>query len=230
MTTYCVAQGFLQFASLFVVGRERNIMTIYVHEEDIPAGALAAGPVAVDTETMGLITPRDRLCLLQIADGKGDEHLIRFGPGSDFAAPNLRAVLADPDRLKLFHFARFDLAAIEHYLKVTAAPLFCTKIASRLVRTYTDRHGLKELVKEMLGLDISKQQQSSDWGGPVLSDAQKDYAASDVRFLHRLHDEFVIRLAREGRTDIAQACFDFLPHRARLDLIGWPEADIFAHS
>jgi ribonuclease D len=205
-------------------------MTIYVHDEDIPAGALAAGPVAVDTETMGLITPRDRLCLLQISDGKGDEHLIRFGPHSDFAAPNLRAVLADPDRLKLFHFARFDLAAIEHYLKVTAAPLFCTKIASRLVRTYTDRHGLKELVKEMLGLDISKQQQSSDWGGPILSDAQKDYAASDVRFLHRLHDEFVIRLAREGRTDIAQACFDFLPHRARLDLIGWPEADIFAHS
>jgi ribonuclease D len=195
-------------------------MTIYVHDEDIPAGALAAGPVAVDTETMGLITPRDRLCLLQISDGKGDEHLIRFGPHSDFAAPNLRAVLADPDRLKLFHFARFDLAAIEHYLKVTAAPLFCTKIASRLVRTYTDRHGLKELVKEMLGLDISKQQQSSDWGGPILSDAQKDYAASDVRFLHRLHDEFVIRLA----------CFDFLPHRARLDLIGWPEADIFAHS
>jgi ribonuclease D len=230
MTTYCITEGFPQFASLFLVGRERNIMTIYVHQEDIPAGALAAGPVAVDTETMGLITPRDRLCLLQISDGKGDEHLIRFGPGSNFAAPNLRAVLADPDRLKLFHFARFDLAAIEHYLKATAAPLFCTKIASRLVRTYTDRHGLKELVKEMLGLDISKQQQSSDWGGPILSDAQKDYAASDVRFLHRLHDEFVIRLAREGRTDIAQACFDFLPHRARLDLIGWPEADIFAHS
>jgi ribonuclease D len=226
----CIAQGFPQFASRIGVGRERNNMTIYVHDEDIPAGALAAGPVAVDTETMGLITPRDRLCLLQISDGKGDEHLIRFGPHSDFAAPNLRAVLADPDRLKLFHFARFDLAAIEHYLKVTAAPLFCTKIASRLVRTYTDRHGLKELVKEMLGLDISKQQQSSDWGGPILSDAQKDYAASDVRFLHRLHDEFVIRLAREGRTDIAQACFDFLPHRARLDLIGWPEADIFAHS
>jgi ribonuclease D len=207
-----------------------NIMTIYVHDEDIPAGVLATGPVAVDTETMGLITPRDRLCLLQIADGKGDEHLIRFAPDSDYAAPNLRAILADPARLKLFHFARFDLAAIEHYLKVVAAPVFCTKIASRLVRTYTDRHGLKELVKEMLGTDISKQQQSSDWGGPVLSDAQKDYAASDVRFLHRLHDEFIIRLAREDRTEIAQACFDFLPHRARLDLIGWPDADIFAHS
>jgi ribonuclease D len=205
-------------------------MTVYVHDEDIPAGVLTSGPVAVDTETMGLITPRDRLCLLQIADGKGDEHLIRFAPNSDYAAPNLRAILADPARLKLFHFARFDLAAIEHYLKVVAAPVFCTKIASRLVRTYTDRHGLKELVKEMLGTDISKQQQSSDWGGPVLSDAQKEYAASDVRFLHRLHDEFVVRLAREDRASIAQACFDFLPHRARLDLIGWPEADIFAHS
>ena len=204
-------------------------MSVYLHEEDLPEGVLADGPVAVDTETMGLITPRDRLCLLQISDGKGDEHLVRFGPKSDFAAPNLRAVLADPNRLKLFHFARFDLAAIEHYLHVVAAPVFCTKIASRLTRTYTDRHGLKELVKEMLGTDISKQQQSSDWGGNTLSDAQKDYAASDVRFLHRLHDEFVVRLARENRTELAQACFDFLPTRASLDLAGWPEIDIFAH-
>jgi ribonuclease D len=204
-------------------------LSVFLHEEDLPQDVLGDGPVAVDTETMGLITPRDRLCLLQISDGKGDEHLVRFAPGSDYAAPNLRAVLGDPQRLKLFHFGRFDLAAIEHYLKVTAAPVFCTKIASRLSRTYTDRHGLKELVKEMLGLDISKQQQSSDWGGPVLSDAQKDYAASDVRYLHRLHDEFVIRLEREGRSEIAQACFDFLPHRARLDLVGWPEIDIFAH-
>jgi ribonuclease D len=223
--------AFLQDRLVLVVKfRKFNAMTIYVHDEDIPQDALSAGPVAVDTETMGLITPRDRLCLLQISDGKGDEHLIRFAPNSDFAAPNLRDVLADPARLKLFHFARFDLAAIEHYLQVVAAPVFCTKIASRLVRTYTDRHGLKELVKEMLGLDISKQQQSSDWGGPVLSDAQKDYAASDVRFLHRLHSEFVVRLEREGRTAMAQACFDFLPHRAHLDLIGWPDADIFAHS
>jgi ribonuclease D len=205
-------------------------MTVYLHEEDLPEGVLAGGIVAVDTETMGLITPRDRLCLLQISDGKGDEHLVRFGPDSDYAAPNLRAVLADPTRLKLFHFGRFDLAAIEHYLQVTAAPVFCTKIASRLSRTYTDRHGLKELVKEMLGTDISKQQQSSDWGGPVLTDAQKDYAASDVRYLHRLHEQFVVRLEREGRTAIAQACFDFLPHRARLDLAGWPEIDIFGHS
>jgi ribonuclease D len=204
-------------------------LSVFLHEEDLPQDVLGDGPVAVDTETMGLITPRDRLCLLQISDGKGDEHLVRFAPGSDYAAPNLRVALGDPQRLKLFHFGRFDLAAIEHYLKVTAAPVFCTKIASRLSRTYTDRHGLKELVKEMLGLDISKQQQSSDWGGPVLSDAQKDYAASDVRYLHRLHDEFVIRLEREGRSEIAQACFDFLPHRARLDLIGWPEIDIFAH-
>jgi ribonuclease D len=227
----CTTLAFLLDRLVSVVKfRKFNAMTIYVHDEDIPLDALAAGPVAVDTETMGLITPRDRLCLLQISDGKGDEHLIRFAPNSDFAAPNLRAVLADPARLKLFHFGRFDLAAIEHYLQVTAAPVFCTKIASRLVRTYTDRHGLKELVKEMLGLDISKQQQSSDWGGPVLSDAQKDYAASDVRFLHRLHSEFVVRLEREGRTAMAQACFDFLPHRAHLDLIGWPDADIFAHS
>jgi ribonuclease D len=204
-------------------------LSVFLHEEDLPQGVLSNGPVAVDTETMGLITPRDRLCLLQISDGKGDEHLVRFAPDSDYAAPNLRAILGDPERLKLFHFGRFDLAAIEHYLKVTAAPVFCTKIASRLSRTYTDRHGLKELVKEMLGLDISKQQQSSDWGGPVLSDAQKEYAASDVRFLHRLHAEFVTRLAREGRSEIAQACFDFLPHRARLDLVGWPEIDIFAH-
>ena len=205
-------------------------MSVFLHEEDLPAGVLADGPVAVDTETMGLITPRDRLCLLQISDGHGDEHLVRFGRNSDFSAPNLRAVLADPARLKLFHYARFDLAAISHYLNVVATPLFCTKIASRLVRTYTDRHGLKELVKEMLSTDISKQQQSSDWGGPILSEAQKDYAASDVRYLHRLHAEFVVRLEREGRTALAQACFDFLPHRANLDLSGWPETDIFGHS
>ncbi|MBY8824783.1 ribonuclease D [Sphingomonas colocasiae] len=204
-------------------------MTVHFHEEDLPAGVLADGPVAVDTETMGLITPRDRLCLLQISDGGGDEHLVRFAPGSDYAAPNLRAVLADPARLKLYHFARFDLAAIQHYLRVVAAPVYCTKTASRLVRTYTDRHGLKELVKEILQTDISKQQQSSDWGGPELNDAQRDYAASDVRYLHRLKAELDIRLAREGRTALAQACFDFLPHRAALDLEGWPEIDIFAH-
>ncbi|MGJ3649464.1 ribonuclease D [Sphingomonas sp. GlSt437] len=204
-------------------------MAVFLHEEDLPAGVLAPGPVAVDTETMGLITPRDRLCVVQIADGHGDEHLVRFAPGSDYAAPNLKAVLADPARLKLFHFARFDLAAIRHYLGVTAAPVYCTKIASRLVRTYTDRHGLKDLVRELLGAEISKAQQSSDWGGPELSDAQRDYAASDVRYLHAMREELDRRLAREGRTALAQACFDFLPARAELDLAGWPEIDIFAH-
>ncbi|MFA6116381.1 MAG: ribonuclease D [Sphingomonas sp.] len=205
-------------------------MTVYLHEEDIPAGLFEPGvDIAVDTETMGLITPRDRLCVVQLSDGGPDEHLVRFSPGSDYAAPNLRALLADRNRVKLYHFARFDLAAIKHYLKVDAAPAYCTKTASRLVRTYTDRHGLKELVRELLAQDISKAQQSSDWGGPVLSDAQKDYAASDVRYLHKLREELDRRLAREGRTALAQACFDFLPSRADLDLAGWPEVDIFAH-
>lgn len=204
-------------------------MTVHFHEEDLPAGVLGPGPIAVDTETMGLSTPRDRLCLVQISDGGGDEHLVRFSPGSDYAAPNLRAVLADPGRLKLYHFARFDLAAIRHYLGVVAAPAYCTKTASRLIRTYTDRHGLKELVKELLGHEISKQQQSSDWGAPELSDAQKEYAASDVRYLHQLREKLDERLEREGRMPLAQACFDFLPSRADLDLAGWSEVDIFAH-
>lgn len=204
-------------------------MAVHFHEEDLPEGVLAEGPVAVDTETMGLVVPRDRLCLVQIADGRGDEHLIRFAPGSDYAAPNLKAVLGDPARLKLYHFARFDLATIELYLGVTAAPVYCTKTASRIVRTYTDRHGLKELCKELLGEDISKQQQSSDWGAPELSEAQCDYAASDVRFLHQLKAVLDERLLRERRMELAQACFDFLPYRARLDLAGWPEIDIFAH-
>jgi ribonuclease D len=204
-------------------------MTVYLHEEDLPAGLLPEGPVAIDTETMGLITPRDRLCVVQLSDGKGDEHLVRFAPDSRYDAPNLKALLADPSRLKLFHFARFDIAAIQHYLGVLATPVYCTKTASRLIRTYTDRHGLKELVRELLGVEISKQQQSSDWGGPVLSEAQRDYAASDVRYLHQLKAELDRRLEREGRTALAQACFDFLPHRALLDLAGWPEIDIFAH-
>jgi ribonuclease D len=204
-------------------------MTVYFHEEDLPEGALGPGPVAVDTETMGLQVPRDRLCLVQISDGSGDEHLVRFGPGSAYDAPVLKAVLADPGRLKLYHFARFDLASIQQYLEVVAAPVYCTKIASRLIRTYTDRHGLKDLVKEVLGQEISKQQQSSDWGAPELSDAQKDYAAADVRYLHALREKLDVRLAREGRTALARACFDFLPHRAALDLAGWAEQDIFAH-
>jgi ribonuclease D len=204
-------------------------MSVIFHEEDLPAGVLADGPVAVDTETMGLQLGRDRLCLVQIADGHGDEHLVRFAQGSDYDAPNLKAVLADPNRLKLYHFARFDLASIQAYLRVMAAPAYCTKTASRLVRTYTDRHGLKDLVKDLLGTEISKQQQQTDWGGADLSDAQKDYAASDVRYLHRLKELLDARLAREGRTALAEACFDFLPHRATLDLAGWAEQDIFAH-
>ena len=204
-------------------------MAVHFHEEDLPAGVLAPGPIAIDTETMGLVTPRDRLCVVQVSDGQGDEHLVRFGVNSRYDAPNLKAVLADPARVKLYHFARFDLAAIEYYLGVVAAPVFCTKIASKLTRTYTDRHGLKQLVSELLGEDISKQQQSSDWGASVLNDAQRDYAASDVRYLHRLVAVFEERLAREGRRGIAQACFDFLPTRARLDIAGWADQDIFTH-
>ena len=206
-------------------------MTVHLHGEDIPADLFAPGAaIAVDTETMGLITPRDRLCVVQLSDGGPDEHLVRFAAGSDYAAPNLKALLGDPARVKLYHFGRFDIAALQHYLGIVAAPAWDTKIASRLVRTYTDRHGLKELVRELLAQDLSKAQQSSDWGSPELSDAQKEYAASDVRYLHRLKDELERRLAREGRSGIAQACFDFLPHRAALDLAGWPEIDIFAHA
>jgi ribonuclease D len=204
-------------------------MAVHFHEEDLPAGVLAPGPVAVDTETMGLVTPRDRLCVVQLSDGQGDEHLVRFGPGSRYDAPNLKALLGDPNRLKLYHYARFDLAAMYFYLGVMAAPVFCTKIASKLVRTYTDRHGLKNLVSELLATDISKAQQLSDWGGPDLNEAQREYAASDVRFLHRLREVLITRLEREQRMDIAQACFDFLPTRARLDLAGWADRDIFSH-
>jgi ribonuclease D len=203
-------------------------MTVHLHEGDLPDGVLAPGPIAVDTETLGLNPHRDRLCVVQIADGQGDEHLVRFAPGN-YAAPNLKRVLTDPARLKIYHFARFDLAVMRQYLGIVAGPVYCTKTASRLVRTYTDRHGLKDLIKETLGIDISKQQQSSDWGAPTLSDAQKDYAASDVRYLHRVKTVLDERLEREGRTALAQACFDFLPWRAELDLAGWPEVDIFAH-
>lgn len=206
-------------------------MTVHFHEEDIPADLFAPGAaIAVDTETMGLVTPRDRLCVVQLSDGGADEHLVRFAPGSDYAAPNMKTLLADPARLKLYHFGRFDIAALQFYLGIVAAPAWDTKIASRLIRTYTDRHGLKELVRELLAQELSKVQQSSDWGGPALSDAQKDYAASDVRFLHRLKEELERRLVREGRMALAQACFDFLPTRAALDLAGWPEIDIFAHA
>jgi ribonuclease D len=206
-------------------------MAIHFHEEDLPARDLFApdAAIAVDTEAMGLIPGRDRLCLVQLSDGNGDEHLVRFAPDSDYAAPNLKALLGDPERLKLYHFARFDVAILRAYLGVIAAPLYCTRTASKLIRTYTDRQGLKELVKELLGQDLSKQQQTSDWGAPDLNDAQRDYAASDVRYLHRLKERLDVRLEREGRVELAQACFDFLPARALLDLAGWAETDIFAH-
>jgi ribonuclease D len=205
-------------------------MTVHFHEEDLPDGVVFAdGPIAVDTETLGLITHRDRLCVVQLSDGHGDEHLVRFGPGSSYDAPNLKALLGDPNRLKLYHYARFDIAAILFYLGVEASPVFCTKIASKLTRTYTDRHGLKNLVSELLAADISKQQQLSDWGAPELTEAQREYAASDVRYLHRLREVLVARLEREHRTAMAQACFDFLPTRARLDLAGWADKDIFSH-
>jgi len=206
-------------------------MSIYFHEEDLSQDVVFAdGPIAVDTEAMGLMPGRDRLCLVQLADGQGDEHLVRFGPQSDYSAPRLKALLGDRNRLKLYHFARFDVAIMQAYLGILAAPVYCTRTASRLVRTYTDRHGLKELVKEMLGHDLSKQQQTSDWGAAEISEAQRDYAASDVRYLHALKEKFDERLARENRVELAQACFDFLPHRALLDLAGWAEQDVFAHA
>jgi ribonuclease D len=206
-------------------------MAVHFHEEDLPADVrFAEGPIAVDTEAMGLVAGRDRLCLVQLSDGKGEEHLVRFRRGSDYSAPNLKALLSDPDRLKLYHFARFDVGIMQAYLGIVAAPLYCTRTASRLVRTYTDRHGLKDLVRELLGFEISKQQQSSDWGAENLSQAQLDYAASDVLHLHALRDKLNHMLEREGRAEIARECFAFLPTRARLDLLGWAETDIFAHA
>ena len=204
-------------------------MAIHFHEEDLPADVTFDGPIAVDTEAMGLVAGRDRLCLVQLSDGSADEHLVRFGADSEYDAPNLKALLADPDRLKLYHFARFDVAIRRAYLGIMATPLYCTRTASRLVRTYTDRHGLKELVKELLGTDLSKQQQTSDWGAADINDAQREYAASDVRYLHRLKEQLDERLARENREELAQSCFDFIPARALLDLAGWADVDIFAH-
>lgn len=205
-------------------------MAIHLHEEDLPAEVdFGDRAIAVDTEAMGLVPGRDRLCLVQLADGKGDEHLVRFRRGSDYSAPNLKALLSSSDRLKIYHFARFDVGIMQAYLGIMAAPLYCTRTASRLVRTYTDRHGLKDLVKELLNVDLSKQQQTSDWGADELSDAQREYAANDVRYLHALKEKLDERLIREDRMPLAQACFDFLPTRALLDIAGWPEQDIFAH-
>ena len=204
-------------------------MTIHLHQGDLPAGLDFKGSIAVDTETMGLDPLRDRLCLAQLSDGNGDGHLVQFAPGA-YEAPNLKRPLADADILKLFHFARFDLAVLKHHLGVECEPVYCTKIASRLVRTYTDRHGLKDLCKELLGVDISKQQQSSDWGSDTLSDEQKLYAAGDVLYLHQIKQRLDAMLAREGRTELAEAAFRFLPVRATLDLGGYRDMDIFAHS
>lgn len=205
-------------------------MAVYLHEEDLPAEVrFAEGPIAVDTEAMGLVPGRDRLCVVQLSDGNGDEHLVRFRRGSDYSAPSLKALLSDSNRLKIYHFARFDVGIMQAYLGIVAAPLYCTRTASRLVRTYTDRHGLKDLVKELLGHDLSKQQQTSDWGADELSDAQREYAANDVRYLHALKEKLDERLEREDRMDLALACFDFLPARALLDIAGWPDQDIFAH-
>ncbi|WP_171230283.1 ribonuclease D [Ruegeria sp. HKCCA4008] len=204
-------------------------MANHLYKNDLPDG-LDLGPVvAIDCETMGLNPHRDRLCVIQMSGGDGYSHIVQVDKGQT-EAPNLSAMLENPDVLKLFHFGRFDIAAMYHTFGALAAPVYCTKIASRLVRTYTDRHGLKNLCQELIGVDISKQQQMSDWGAETLTDAQLDYAASDVLYLHRLRDELNKRLAREGRTEMAQACFKFLPMRAKLDLAGWPETDIFAHS
>ncbi len=205
-------------------------MAITLHQGDLPDGLDLGASVAVDTETMGLRTARDRLCLVQLSGGDGNAHLVRFGAGKGYDAPNLKRLLADPKILKLFHFARFDLAAIQHYLGISCTPVYCTRTASRLVRTFTDRHGLKDLCRDLIGVEISKQEQSSDWGAPSLTEAQQKYAASDVLYLHQLKAGLDGMLAREGRTALAQACFDFLPARAALDLAGWPEEDIFAHN
>jgi len=206
-------------------------MSVHLHRGDLPADVALEGSLAVDTETMGLSPHRDRLCLVQLSSGNGDAHLVQIPPSpAPHAAPRLAALLADPHRLKIFHFARFDVAMLKQHLGVACAPLYCTKIASKLSRTYTDRHGLKDLARELLGVDLSKQQQSSDWGAETLTDAQLDYAASDVLHLHALKERLDLMLAREGRAALAQACFDFLPVRAALDLAGWQEADIFHHS
>jgi len=203
-------------------------MTNFLHLSDLPDG-LDFGPiVAIDTETMGLNPHRDRLCLVQLSAGNGDTHLVQIVRGQT-NAPNLERLLTNPEVLKLFHFGRFDIAALKAAFGVLTAPVYCTKIASKLIRTFTDRHGLKYLVQDLLGIDISKQQQMSDWGAETLTEAQLSYAASDVLYLHQLKRELDARLAREGRTQLAQACFDFLPVRATLDLTGWPEVDIFAH-
>jgi ribonuclease D len=203
-------------------------MTIKLYRGDLPADFNAGSAIAIDTETLGLKPQRDRLCVVQISTGDGSAHLVQIDANT-MQAPRLKAVLEDPGVLKIFHFARFDVATLLHHLGAETAPVYCTKIASRLTRTYTDRHGLKDLIKELLGIELNKQQQSSDWGSHVLSDAQKQYAAQDVIYLHEVRTRLDQMLQREGRTAIAKACFDFVATRAKLDLAGWAEEDIFAH-
>jgi ribonuclease D len=204
-------------------------VTIRLHQGDLPDLAAYRDIVAIDTETLGLVPHRDRLCVVQLSPGDGSADIVQVSKGGT-DAPNLRRLLSDPSVIKLFHFARFDIAVLFNALGAMPSPVYCTKVASRLVRTYTDRHGLKDLVRELLGHDMSKQQQSSDWGAETLSEAQLAYAAADVLHLHELKVRLDAMLAREGRTALAQACFDFLPARARLDLAGWQDTDIFAHS
>jgi len=203
-------------------------LKIKLHKNDLPDGLTLGPVVAIDSETLGLNPYRDRLCLVQLSSGDGVCHAVQFEAGR-YAAPNLKRMLADPKVLKLFHFGRFDMAMFKRWLGVDTKPVYCTKIASKLVRTYTDKHGLKDLVKELLGVELSKEQQSSDWGAATLSERQLAYAANDVAYLHQLKDALDAMLAREGRTALAQACFDFLPYRVELDLAGWPDTDIFAH-
>lgn len=203
-------------------------MAIKLHRGDLPIDVSFGSSVAVDTETMGLNPHRDRLCLVQLSGGDGNAHLVQM-PRGPYHAPRLAALLADPGVLKLFHFGRFDIAVLEHALKVRCEPVYCTKIAARLVRTFTDRYGLKDLCRDLLGVDLSKQQQTSDWGAETLTDEQMNYAASDVLHLHALRAKLDAMLVREGRTELAQAAFSFLPTRARLDIAGWPDVDIFAH-
>lgn len=204
-------------------------MTVHYHKGDLPAGIDFGAAVAVDTETLGLSLTRDKLCVVQLSAGDGDAHVVQLDRSS-YDCPNLKKLLSDGSIEKILHFARFDVAMVETYLGVTLSPVFCTKIASKLCRTYTDRHGLKDVTRELIGVDMNKQQQSSDWGADELSPAQLEYAASDVLHLHKLRDRLTEMLEREGRMELARACFDFLPTRARLDLAGWPETDIFAHS
>lgn len=203
--------------------------SLTLYDGDLPPDVSFGTSVAIDTETMGLVVPRDRLCLVQMANAEGDCRMVRFARGQ-YDAPRLKALLTDPKVLKIFHFARFDIATLQHHLGVVTGPIYCTKIASRLVRTFTDRHGLKDLVRDLIGVDLAKEQQSSDWGNPELSAAQLAYAASDVLHLHTLRERLDAMLQRENRVAMAQACFDFLPTRSALDLAGWGEEDIFAHS